>query len=342
MQKKNGLKINPESINMDFFKNAFKVALKKREVQGFIIGMAGMMAAFGIASSISDKSDAINEESVAITNEIDEKDSIINFEHVGHDIPLVGLGADNPFSIDLSDVNSLNIIINDSSCRNNLFNEICEELQKDGVSFTTTQDCENVDVNNAVIITLDQLYMSSPGSVIFVPNDNERLGDSDALALAMEASFKENEFEIDAINAGKIGYEESRFGRFQSRIPTLTENAIGTDKNTSFVTVSFGTNSFDARSVADSIESGLARYIYYQREKTLGDDLIYRIQGGDLMGDLEERFDGSSKREILDYNELDNENRIPMDQTVRNPGIEHLTAFDEDIHIALDINRKNK
>ena len=349
MQKGNELKINSESINIDFFKKTTKFILKRREVRGLIIGMTGLLTAFGMASSISDSLNARNEQSVAVADEVEEgvlRDSNVgSATHFGGEIALVGLGAStqaNPYEVNLDEVNSMNLIINDNKFSSNLFNEICEKLHDDGLSFTVVHDCEGIDVDEAVVITLDQQYLSGPGMVIFAPNDNERLGDSDALALAMESGFKENDFEVDAVNAGKIGYKESKMGGFQSRIATSTENAIGTDKNTSFVTVAFGTNNFDVRNVADSIESALARYAYYQHEKAYGEDLIYRIEGGDMMGDLQKRFDGVSSREILDYNNLENENRIPMDQTLKNPNVENMIAFSDNNLISLNVNKTNR
>ncbi len=343
MEKKNGFRINSESINQDFFvkmKNA-KMILKKKELRGAIIGMTGLMVAFGMASSIS--KDKVQEKEVAVASEIGN-------DVIDSEIPLVGLGAknnivaeQNTLSVDLNDVNSLNVILNDNKCSSTFFNEVCEELEEDGLSFTATANGANVDVNNSVVITLDQLYMSGPGMAFFSPYDNERLGDSDALALAMETGFEQNEFSTDGIFAGKIGYRETNLGQVQSRVPTTTEEAIGKDKNTSFVTVSFGTNNLEAEKVAQSIENALARYAYYQNEKAFGEDLIYRVGGGDIMADVEKRFSGCSAKEIDTYNKLeDSKDYVYMDDTLRNPNIAKMNAFDKACKIELSKEKENR
>lgn len=348
MEKKNGYKINPESINENFFRGLkkAKAVLKKREFIGTVIGLVGLATAFGMASSVSDK---VKKESSQIEDSVENNDlGTGNF--VGFDVALAGLGAKrdtkasvNSMNVSLDDVNSLNIVINDNKCSNAFFGEVCQGLRDDGVIFTQTENCENVDANNSVVISLDQLYMSGPGMMIFVPYDNERVGDSDALALAMETGFKVEDLETTGIFAGKVGYRELVKGYIQTRVPTSTEEAIGVDKNISFVTISFGTDNKNAKDVAQSIENGLARYVYYQREKENGEDLIYRVAGGDVMADIEERFYGSSAREIDYYNDLEyNVDKVYMNDTLRNPCIANRESFNEDSEIKLNIERARK
>ncbi len=344
MEKKNGFKINPESINEDFFRKfkKIKAVLKRREIVGTIIGLAGLATAFGMAHSVSD---SLKKENSYVLDSV-ETDDLSTVNYIGPEAALAGLGAGakvanvNPKDVSLDDVNSLNIIVNDNKCSSAFFEDVCQELRDDGVIFTQTENCENVDRNNSVVISLDQLYMSGSGMLMFVPYDNERIGDSDALALAMETGFKENGLVTDDICAGKIGYRESIGGHIQTRVPTSTEEAIGTDKNISFVTISFGTDNKEAKDVAKSIENGLARYVYYQKEKENGEDLIYRVAGGDLMDDIKERFFGSSAREIDYYNNLGNDlNKIYADDTLRNPCIADRESFDENNEIKLNIER---
>ncbi len=323
-----------------------KSVLKRKEMRGAIIGLAGMMAAFGMASNVSE---SINERNAVY-------EEVTNEGHIAHsaDIPLAGFGVgidpslvSNSPNVDVSDVNKLNLIINDNKCSSNFFNEVCEKLQEDGLEFTTSQNCEGVDVDNSVVISLDQLYLSGPGMQIFCPYDNERLGESDALALAMETTFLENGFELDGVFAGKIGYRQSKLGSFQSRVPTATEDAIGTDKNTTFVTASFGTNNVEVEDVAKSIEDALARYVYYLREKNDvidREDLIYRVEGGNTMDNVTKRFSNVSSEDVNSYNDLDknNSNFIYIDDTLRNPHNKYLDAFDKDFAIKLDVTRVNK
>ena len=124
MRKNNELKINSDSINIDFFKKATKFVLKKREVRGFIIGMTGMLTAFSIVSSISDSHNTKKAQNVSVTNETQETINDSDGKAIfGPDVALAGLGASYPYTIGLDEVNSLNIIINDNKFSSNLFSD---------------------------------------------------------------------------------------------------------------------------------------------------------------------------------------------------------------------------
>ena len=115
MRKNNELKINSDSINIDFFKKATKFVLKKREVRGFIIGMTGMLTAFSIVSSISDSHNTKKAQNVSVTNETQETINDSDGKAIfGPDVALAGLGASYPYTIGVDEVNSLNIIINEN------------------------------------------------------------------------------------------------------------------------------------------------------------------------------------------------------------------------------------
>ena len=113
---------------------------------------------------------------------------------IDEDEVIVPSKQEDPINISIEEVNSLNIIINDNDCREEFINSVCEELDKDGIKFTFTRNGENIDVDNAVVITLDQQYMAGPGTVVFAPLENERLGYSDALAIAAQKAFYEKGF----------------------------------------------------------------------------------------------------------------------------------------------------
>jgi hypothetical protein len=110
---------------------------------------------------------------------------------IDEDEVIVPSKQEDPINISIEEVNSLNIIINDNDCREEFINSVCEELDKDGIKFTFTRNGENIDVDNAVVITLDQQYMAGPGTAVFAPLENERLGYSDALAIAAQKAFYE-------------------------------------------------------------------------------------------------------------------------------------------------------
>lgn len=344
MEKNNGIKIKSESIRQDFFQKlgSVKAVLKRREMKGAIIGMTGMLAAFGIANSISKD----------VHKYDDARDAFVASEVDGMafgtsmDVPLAGLGAtmEDARSISLDDVNSLNIIINNNKCSDAFFSDVCRKLEDDDIHFSRRGNCDGIDVDNAVVITLDELYLSGSGMSFFAPYDNERLGESDALALAMETGFKEGGFATDGVSSGKIGYKEAKTGGFQTKVPTLTEDAIDSSKNTSFVTISFGTDIPSSEEVAAGIENGLARFIYYNRNKPYGEDLIYRVEAGNVMGDVEGRFYGNSATVINSYNGLsDNKsNDVYMDDTLLNPDIAKFEAFNQECKISLGMDKANR
>ncbi len=249
----------------------------------------------------------------------------------------IGMEDEKAIDVDLEDINHLDIIVNDHDCSDNFFNGVCEQLETDGITFTKTAGNDNIDVNGAVVVTLDQQYLSGPGMVIFSPNNNERKGDSDALALAMETGFDANGISVDGIFSGKIGYRETDFGEVQSRVPTSSEEAISEDNDTSFTTLAFGTTSISPEVVAKSIENGLARYVNYEDNKAFNDDLIYRVEGGDIMPDVEKVF-GCSQERIEAYNDLiDKNGYVYMNDTLRNPHIGSYDAFDNEAEVNLKI-----
>ena len=94
-------------------------------------------------------------------------------------------------SVSVSEVNDLNIIINGGNCSDSFVSGIAEELAEDGINVSWAQDLEGMNTDNSIVITLDQQYISGPGMMIIAPCDNDRLGNSDALVLAMDAAFDE-------------------------------------------------------------------------------------------------------------------------------------------------------
>ena len=197
---------------------------------------------------------------------------------------------EDPINVSLEEVNSLNIIINDNDCREDFINSVCEELDRDGIKYTFTKNGENIDVDNAVVITLDQQYMAGPATVVFAPLQNGRTGNSDALALAAQRAFYEKGFLVDGVACGQMGFRENDNGTISERIPTETESAIGTDKNTSFVTISFGTQNTHAGLTASSIEGMLTRYYSFITSGYHSSDLIYCVEDTEDYGDIAEKL----------------------------------------------------
>lgn len=257
---------------------------------------------------------------------IDENEVIVPYEQ------------EDPINVSLEQINSLNIIINDSNCREDFINSVCEELDRDGIKFTFTRDNENINVDNSVVITLDQEYMAGPATVVFAPLENGRIGNSDALALAAQKAFYEKGFLIDGILCGQMGFRENEDGTISERIPTSTESTVGKDKNTSFVTISFGTQNTHAGLTASSIEAMLTRYYSYINAGYGNEDLIYCVEDGQDYEDIAAVLDTDA--ESLDYyNKTSDENLLLTGETIVNPVANQRREFNKHVPTNLYVDK---
>lgn len=243
--------------------------------------------------------------------------------------------SEEPIDVSLEDINSLNIIINDNDCSDTFMESIYNRLEKDGIKFIATKNSNNVDVDNSVVVTLDQQYISGPSMIVLAPYNNERNGNSDALALAANTAFYEKGFFTDGIECGKRGFREKEDGTILERIPTDTEEKISQDKNTSFVTICFGTENVNSDLVVDSIENMLARYYSYIN-KNEKDDLIYRSDVNDNLDNLSIKYN-TSVNYLKMINNI-NTDFLPVDTTIKHPNTENIREFD--ITIPISINDK--
>lgn len=229
--------------------------------------------------------------------------------------------------VSMSDVNQLNIIINDDDCSDLFFDDVCQVLRDDGIEFTITKDSSNINIDNSTVISLDQQYSSGMSTLIFAPKSNTRLGNSDSLAIAMKSAFDQNEFFVDDIMCCQTGFEENDNGTISCNVPTKTEKAIEEDKETSFVTISFGTQNINAEWVAKSIENGLARQRYYLDNYDNNTDLIYCTNENDSIDDIAKYF-GVGQGNLKEYNNI-NDNTVVDSQAIVNPDVKNLSVFNK-------------
>lgn len=244
----------------------------------------------------------------------------------------------DPINISLEEVNGLNIIINDNDCREEFINSVCEELDKDGIKFTFTRNGENINVDNAVVITLDQQYMAGPATVVFAPLENARLGYSDALAISAQKAFYEKGFLVDGIACGQMGFRENNDGTISERIPTETEAVIGKDKISSFVTISFGTQNTHAGLTAAAIEATLTRYASYLKSNYEYEDLIYCVEDGQTYDDISYIL-GVDSDALDGYNETSDSSRLLVGETIVNPNVSLRREFDQHVPTNLYVDK---
>ena len=238
----------------------------------------------------------------------------------------------------VDEINNLNIIIDDGDCSDTFMEEVYNELENDGIKFKKSDKGNNINNDNSVVITLDQQYISGPGVLVIAPSNNNREGNSDALALAMDTALYEKGFLTDGIECGIRGFREED-GKVVNRIPSKTEDSISKDKNTSFVTISFGTENINSELVVEAIENGLTRYNSYIQTNSK-EDLIYRAMDDDDINKYVEMFNTTAERIRL-TNKITGE-VVPVDTTVKNPRVDLIRQFNKSVPVDLENVEKTK
>lgn len=231
----------------------------------------------------------------------------------------------------LEDIKKLKVIFNDCDCNNTFFEDVCCQLKKDGILFSETNLCKGIDVSDAIVITLDQQYASGTETFILGAYDNERVGDSDALALSIQAAFLENNILVDTIICGKTGYREFDDGRVMDRIPTKTEDSISNKSNTSFATIALGTDNISVDLVVKSIESALARFASYLKKKNIQNDFIYRVDYEDTISNIADRYNLTVEQLNLANSRNSDEELLIKDQIIYSPNVKIIQEFDKEI-----------
>lgn len=239
---------------------------------------------------------------------------------------------------DLDQINKLNIIIDDGDCSDAFIAEVHDELEKDGIKFKKSNKANNINYDNSVVITLDQQYVSGPGVLVIAPRDNKRIGNSDALALAMDTALYEKGFITDGIECGVRGFREED-GRVVNRVPSKTEDKINKKYNTSFVTIAFGTDNINAELVVEAIENGLTRYNSYIQTNSK-EDLIYWASDDTDINMYAEMFNTTAERIRL-TNKITGE-VVPVDTTVKNPRVDLIRQFSRNVPVNLKDIEKTK
>ena len=222
------------------------------------------------------------------------------------------------------------IIINYDNCSDYFFNSICNYLNGNGVDISISKEGEDVNYNNAIVITLDQQYYSGEGVVLFAPSSNYREGNSDSLVLAMKSALLSKNIPVTKILGGKRGYFNDENGNLISTIPTNTETKIDSNYETSFVTISFGTDLDNTNLIGEIILDCLSRFKSYLDSSYLGNDLLYFTSGKESIQDIAKYF-GVSDVELKNYNNLSDSSSIPQDTVIINPMVETINEFSTNV-----------
>lgn len=240
---------------------------------------------------------------------------------------------EDPLEVSLDSVNDMNIIINDSDCSDSFFEDVCSYLSSYGLKFDITRNCIDINEEDCTVITIDQQYNSGYGSLIFAPFNNARLGYSDSLALAMKAAMEKNQIIVDDIMSGKVGFRKDENGEVSTLVPTESEEKIESDRNTSFVTISLGTQNTSAEVISRSILDALIRQKYYLEHYDSQTDLLYRANTGEDI-DIIANYFSSSVADLLEVNELSDVNILEA-QTIANPNVKGMVSFNSEYNFSL-------
>lgn len=249
------------------------------------------------------------------------------------------IAQNEPLVVSQESINALHVIINDNDCSDTFIQQICQHLDEKGIVYQFTTYGQGINVSDSVVVTLDQQYISGPNMVILAPYDNNRIGNSDALALAFRAAFDEKGFPIDGVYCGKKGYKQSvNSNTVLTRIPTSTEDGIAKDKNTSFVTVCFGTENTNPIYAADAIENALGRFASYVQCPSDA-DLIYCAGEEDTLAELAERYHTSiSTINITSGMPYDN-CTLTSNQAIINPCTMQVKEFDSNLPVEIAVKK---
>lgn len=227
--------------------------------------------------------------------------------------------------VSLNSINDMHIILNDSDCSNTFFDEVCSYLSNQGLEFDITRHSVNIDEDDYTVITLDQQYNSGAGVFIFSPYNNTRLGFSDSLALAFKASLEQKNILTDGILSGRVGFREEEDGHISTMVPTEAEEKIESDKSTSFVTISLGTQNISPEVMGQCVIDALMRQKYYLDHFDSQTDLLYRADAGEDVSIVANYF-GSSVDELSEVNHLKDSHTLEA-QTIINPDVCNIPSF---------------
>ena len=312
--------------------------LSQRAISGILLGTFFL----GMGIFHSSRSNKIDTESLGSTVATSLSDYVNNpptSDILGDEHEIIEpYHQEDPINVSLEQINSLNIVINDCNCSDEFISSVCSELQNDGIKFSLTKGCKDIDIDDSIIITLDEQYMAGPGTVVLAPFENNRLGDSDALAIVAWRAFYEKGFIVDGVSCGQMGFKENEDGTVSERVPTPTENGIGKDKSSSFVTISFGTQNTPPTLVASAIENMLTRFYSYNKDYSINEDLIYCVQKDDSYDVVSEKM-GTPPEEINNYNDTIDKSILLPGETLVNPKIESIRPFDQHVPINLFVEK---
>lgn len=319
-------------------KDNLKVSRKSKKGLAITLSLALIFGSlYGL--HLDDVQDKTEVTGVTTYEDIDlEMPSIKDEINIEKDVEVIEPTQKDPINASLDDINSMNIIINDADCMGEFMNSVCQELENDGIKFTYTNNCQNIDVDGAVIFTLDQQYMAGPNTAVFAPLENGRLGNSDALALAVEKSLYEKGFLVDKIACGQIGFRENEDGTISERVPTATEEAIGDYTDASYVTVSFGTSNNHVGAVAHAIEGALTRYYSYISSNYGNNDLIYCVEPGQDYNDVANIL-GTTSDMIDIYNNMVSSDILLTGETIINPNVGEIREFNQSVSTNLYVDK---
>lgn len=166
-------------------------------------------------------------------------------------------------NVSIDDINQLGVILNDNDCGNSFFKNICSSLEEYGLEFEISNHNDNIQCDNATVITLDQQLSYGEETFLIGPCQDGTANKSEALLKATQVTFANRGWNTQSL-AGLQKYATGTDSdTVYTKVPSPTEE--NTPESSSQITIAIGTGGsfFSSEKIAEDVILSLARYQNY-------------------------------------------------------------------------------
>ena len=166
-------------------------------------------------------------------------------------------------NVSIDDINQLGVILNDNDCGNSFFKNICSSLEEQGLEFEISDHNDNIQYDNATVITLDQQLSYGEETFLIGPCQDGTASKSEALLKATQVTLANRGWDTQSL-AGLQKYATGADSdTVYTKVPSPTEE--NTPESSSQITIAIGTGGsiFSSEKIAEDVILSLARYQNY-------------------------------------------------------------------------------